>query len=286
MQYIQRAGIWLALLTSLAVGAAGSVHAQESQPTQPRLWDEAERVDRVDTLSVQRLRFITVLDDPPFAFMDEFGKLSGLNIDLVRAICEELKIAARCQIQALPYDELVPALEEGDGDAIIAGIPATAKNRGALIFTRPYLLPAARMITRRSEGLTDTALTSFSGRRVGVLAGSAHERFLRRDMPDVEPVIYTREEWMLDDLKAGKIDAVLGEATRYSVWLAGPGADGCCTFASGPFLAPELFGNGWMIAVSGRDQALADALNSALRAISNDQRFEQIFLRYFPLGIY
>ncbi len=277
---------WVVLLALLAVKQAGIAEAQDKTPTQPRLWDETERVDRVDTSTVQRLRFLTVLDDPPFAFLDEYGKLAGLNIDLVRAICDELGIADRCQIQALPYDELVPALDEGNGDAIIAGVPASAENRKSLIFTRPYLLPAARLVTRRATNLVDASPSSFAGRKVGVLAGSAHERFLRRDMKEVEPVIYTREEWMLEDLKRGRIDAVLGDTTRYSIWLAGPGADGCCTFASGPYLVPELFGHGWRIAVSGRDQTLADALNAALRALSNDQRFEQIVLRYFPLGIY
>lgn len=260
--------------------------AQSDTPTQPRLWDEMERVDRVDASSVQRLRFLTVLDDPPFAFLDKFGKLAGLHVDLVRAVCDELGIAERCQIQALPYDELVAALEVGDGDAVIAGLPATAENRRSLIFTRPYLLPSARFVVRKTQSTVPNPKVSFAGRRVGVVAGSSHERLLRRDMSDVEPVVYTREDWMLDDLKAGRLDAVIGEATRYSIWLAGPGADNCCRFGSGPYLAPELFGNGWMIAVSRRDQALADALNAALRAISNDQRFEQIFLRYFPLGIY
>ncbi len=275
------------LALSLAIiGIVPAAFAQGSTPTQPRLWDETERVDRIDASSVQRLRFLTVLDDPPFAFLDKFGKLTGLHIDLVRAVCDELGIAERCQIQALPYDELVSALEVGDGDAVIAGVPATAENRRSLIFTRPYLLPAARFVTRKTDGPIDDPAASFAGRRVGVLAGSSHERLLRRDVPDIEPAVYTREIWMLNDLKTGKIDAILGDATRYSVWLAGTGADGCCRFGSGPYLAPELFGNGWKIAVSRRDQVLADALNAALRAISNDQRFEQIFLRYFPLGIY
>nr|WP_256478387.1 transporter substrate-binding domain-containing protein [Notoacmeibacter sp. MSK16QG-6] len=232
------------------------------------------------------MRFLTVLDDPPFAFLDKFGKLAGMNVDLVRAVCDELGIDERCQIQALPYDELTTALDDGGGDAIIAGVPATAENRGSMIFTRPYLLPAGRFITRKTNGLIEDPTSSFEGKRVGVLAGSSHEKLLRRDMPAVDVTVYTRENWMLSDLKAGKIDAVFGDATRYSVWLAGPGADGCCVFGSGPYLAPELFGNGWMIVVSRRDQALADALNAALRSISNDERFEQILLRYFPLGIY
>ncbi|RLQ89332.1 amino acid ABC transporter [Notoacmeibacter ruber] len=269
----------------LVLAVTGDLQAQQAPPTQPRLWDETERVDRVDASSVQRLRFLTVLDDPPFSFLDKFGKLAGLHVDLVRAICEELNIAERCQIQALPFEELISTLQEGNGDAIIAGLPATAENRRSLIFTRPYLLPAARFLTSRNE-LGATQPASFEGRRVGVLAGSTHETLLRRDMPDVDPAVYTREDWMLEDLKSNKIDAVFGDAARYSVWLAGPGADGCCAFASGPYLAPDLFGDGWMIAVSERDRALADALNAALRTISNDQRFEQIFFRYFPLGIY
>ena len=91
----------------------------------PVLWDAKERLPKPDLSALPRLRFLTTTDFPPFNFLDGAGRLSGFHVDLARAICAELGIAEKCQIQALPWAELEGALQKGEGEAIIAGIAAT-----------------------------------------------------------------------------------------------------------------------------------------------------------------
>ena len=76
----------------------------------PILWDSKERLVKPDLSDLARLRFLTTTDFPPFNYLDGDGKLSGLHVDLARAICAELAIADKCQIQALPWGELEAAL--------------------------------------------------------------------------------------------------------------------------------------------------------------------------------
>src|SRR5690606_12587574 len=119
------------------------------------------------------------VDFPPFNFLDGSSRLSGFHVDLARAICSELDIAAKCQIQALPWAELDGALASDQGEAIIAGLAVSEETRMRHAFSRPYLQFPARFVMRKTTATAEPLHSKLQGRKVGVLAGSAHERMLR-----------------------------------------------------------------------------------------------------------
>jgi polar amino acid transport system substrate-binding protein len=263
-----------------------SAPARAAGPDVPVFWDTKERLPKPDLSTLERLRFLTTTDFPPFNFLDGNGRLSGFHVDLARAICAELDIAAKCQIQALPWGELDAALQKGDGEAIIAGVAVTQENRAKYAFSRPYLQFPARFIMPRSSAVAEPIYAKLEGKRIGVLAGSAHERLLRSYFPDVKAVTYAKQEWLFDDLKANKLDGAFGDGMRFGFWLGGSEAAGCCRFAGGPYLAPEYLGTGLSIATKADNPQLADALNYALHEISVKGTFAELYLRYFPVGFY
>ncbi|MEP9370636.1 transporter substrate-binding domain-containing protein [Mesorhizobium sp. KR1-2] len=260
--------------------------ARAEQPQVPVFWDAKERLPKPDLHTLTRLRFLTTTDFPPLNFLDASGRLSGLHIDLARAICAELDIADKCQIQALPWGELDGALQKGEGEAIIAGIAVTEEARAKYAFSRPYLQFPARFIMPKASVLAEPLYSKLKDKQIGVMAGTAHERMLRDYFPDVEVKTYTKQEAMFDDLKAGKITGAFGDGMRLGFWLAGSEAADCCRFAGGPYLAPEYLGSGLAIAVKADNPALANALNYALHAISVKGTFAELYLRYFPVSFY
>ena len=260
--------------------------ASAAGPQAPILWDSQERLAKPDLAAMPRLRFLTTTDFPPFNFLDGSGRLSGFHIDLARAICAELGLAAKCEIQALPWDELDAALQKGEGEAIIAGIGVTAQTREKYAFSRPYLQFPARFVVPKAKPLTGPLYTALQGKKVGVLAGSGHERMLRDDFGKVEVVPFAKPEDLHAALKAGKLDAAFGDGMRFSFWLDGTDSTGCCRFAGGPYLAPEYLGTGLSIAVKAGDPALASAFDYALQQISVKGTFAELYLRYFPISFY
>lgn len=255
-----------------------------ADPTIPRFWDTGERLPQPDLSGLERLRFLTTTDFPPFNFLDGSGRLTGFHIDLARAICIELDILPRCEVQALPFDELEVALARGDGEAIIAGLAVTPQTRSKYAFSRAYLQFPARFVMPKASAVSERIYAKLAGKRVGVLDGSAHEAMLRDYFPELQPVTYSRAEWLFEDLKAGKIDAAFGDGMRFSFWLAGPQSEGCCRFAGGPYLAPEYLGRG--LAIASKSPELADAFDYALRAIHANGVFGELYLRYFPVSFF
>lgn len=260
--------------------------ARAAGPQVPALWDTKERLPKPDLSALPRLRFLTTTDFPPFNFLDGEGRLSGFDVDLARAICAELDIADKCQIQALPWAELDGALQRGEGEAIIAGVAVTADSREKYAFSRSYLQFPARFIMPKGTALTEPIGGKLRGKRVGVLAGSAHEKMLRDYFAAVEVVPFDKPEDLYGDLKAGKIDAAFGDGMRFAFWLGGSDAGSCCRFAGGPYLAPEYLGSGMAIATKADNPALAAAFDYALQQISMKGIFAEYYLRYFPVSFY
>lgn len=277
------APLMLAIVMSLAALLGP---AKSAEPQVPMLWDSKERLPKPDLSTLPRLRFLTTTDFPPFNFIDKSGRLSGFHVDLARAICAELGIAEKCQIQALPWAELESALNKGEGEALIAGVPATAETREKYAFSRPYLQFPARFIMKKTQAVTEPLVDKLRDKRVGVLAGSAHERVLRDYFGNLKVVTYAKPDWLNADLKDGKLDAVFGDGMRLSFWLSGTDAAGCCRFAGGPYLAPEYLGTGLAIAAKPDNAALAAAFDYALHEISAKGTFAELYLRYFPVSFF
>lgn len=272
-----------AIVLTLLSCAAG---VRAAEPVIPALWDANERLATPDLSDLPRLRFLTTVDFPPFNYLDATGRLTGFHVELARAICTELDMAERCQIQALPWDELEPALAGGDGEAIIAGLAATAENRADLSFSRPYLKLPARFVMPRGTILSEPIGEGLDGKRIGVLAGTPHERMLRDYFPAARVVTYDKAAWLHDDLKQKKLDGAFGDGMRLSFWLAGAESEGCCRFAGGPYLAPEHLGTGMSIAVAKEDGELAAAFDFALRNLTAKGVFAELYLRHFPVSFF
>ncbi|MFM7580441.1 MAG: transporter substrate-binding domain-containing protein, partial [Microcystaceae cyanobacterium] len=71
---------------------------------------------------------------PPFEMSDEkTGTLTGFDIDLIKAIGQEASL--NIQIESLPFDGIIPALQSGTIQAAISGITITAERAKSIAFS-------------------------------------------------------------------------------------------------------------------------------------------------------
>src|SRR5271166_7006605 len=115
---------------------ADALGAPAAAPTTPIVSDPELRPDRPTLSDVRAIRFLTSDDYPPLNFARADGTLTGFNVEIARAICDELGIG--CTIQARRWDTLMDALHTGKGDAVVASIAATAVTRSEADFSQPY----------------------------------------------------------------------------------------------------------------------------------------------------
>jgi polar amino acid transport system substrate-binding protein len=250
----------------------------------PSFWDPHNRIAKPDLTNLHGLRFLTEDDYPPFHFALQDGSLAGFDIDLARAICDELKIA--CTIQARRWDTLIDSLDNNQGDAIIASIRIDEQIRAKLDFTAPYAKTPARFVTQKATKLTQATPESLRGEIIGVEAHSAHEAFLEAFFSDSIRKPYDSQKSLRQALEKGEIDALFGDGVALSFWLQGESAHGCCAFFGGPFTESRFFGEGVGIAIKKGNPALRQALDYALASLAARGAYTDLYLKYFPLGFY
>lgn len=276
----------LALAIALSALMAAS-HARAQLPegvNVPGFWDPNRRFPKPDRTKVRSIRFLTEQESPPFSFTAPDGLPAGFNVDLARAICEELDVP--CTIQELKWDLLLDAVDEERGDAIIAPIPITAENRGRYAFTNPFLGRPGRFIGTKSTLIETISPAALADRKIGVVTGTPHAEFMATYFPDIDIVPYETSAQAREDLTGGAIDLVFTDALSASVWLNSAAAKGCCIFVGEAYTDPHFFGEGIAVAVGPERRALREAIDYALSRIYFSGRYFEIFLRYFPRGYY
>lgn len=271
----------------MVVSCALPVVAQEAALTGlPVLFDARERLPKPDLSTLVRLRFLTSVDFPPFNFADQNGKLAGFHVDLARQICDELGIADKCQIQALPFEELQGALSASQGDAVIAGVAVTPELRKTFAFSRPFLQLPARFVRNLKAPIDGRTAAALAGHSVGVVKGTTHEAMLAAFFPAIKPVLFDDKDALLAAVKDGKVDAGFADGLQLSFWVSSPSAEKCCALFDGPYLSQQFLGEGMTIMLREQDADLTAAINHALATLSRDGRLQEIYLRYFPYGLY
>ena len=303
------AGVVLALLAAGApqafaqgkVPAAGQTPAQPTgQPTGqsagqsaaeagiaapimvPGFWDPRRRPERPDLTRLQSIRFMTETDYPPFDYATADGNPAGFNVDLARLLCDTIKVS--CTIQARRFDTLLDALNDNRGDAVIASIAPTPATRLRADFTDPFYRTPARFVGRADSPPGDVLPETVEGKKIAVVAGTAHEAFLKAmfTAADVRP--YPNPDAARAALRNKEVDLLFGDGFALAFWLNGTESGGCCAFRGGPFLESRFFGEGIGIAVKRGNDLLRQALNWALFQQWEKGAFTDLWLRYFPIS--
>lgn len=273
-----------------AVAAGSDIAFAQTRPapqaaplaTVPGFWDPRRRPERPDTSRLTVIRFLTETDYPPFNYAGADGNPTGFNVDLARAICDELQVS--CTVQMRRFDTLIPALNENRGDALIASISVTPQTRKVLDFSDPYYRVPARFVARRADATPALRPEGLEGKKVSVVAGSAHEAYLKELFTEVELRPYPTPEAAREALRRGEVDMHFGDGISLSFWINGTDSGGCCAFSGGPFFDSHFFGEGVGIAVRRGNETLRQAFNWALYRLWEKGRFTDLWLRYFPVS--
>jgi polar amino acid transport system substrate-binding protein len=264
------------LLLLLAIASAGVlpswVRAQDNLPA------EAPEPRRVV------VRFLTEGDFPPFNYLDEDGVLNGFNVDLARALCNE--IGAACDIRVRPWEELLVALRRGEADAVIAGHAVTGEALREVEFTDRYFYTPGRFAAKTETEKVEITPDQLYNRTIAVARGTPHEAFLKTFFRDSRVQVFETAELAREALQQGKADYVFDDGIGLAFWINGTLSRRCCELRGAPFFEPRFFGDGVAIAVPRNDPQIKALLNEALHKVRASGRFDELVSRYFPHRVF
>lgn len=270
------------MLALLCLATAALPAWAADKVTVPNFWTPRARLDRPDLAGTKTIRFITDDEFPPFHFAGPDGTPTGFSVELARAACERL--ALTCTIQARRFDTLLDALAGGQGDVVAAALPVNADLRRRFSVTAPYFRFPARFVAAKGKGVPEPAAVVLAGRSVAVVAGSAHEDFVRAFFPLATVQALPDLVRAAAALKAGEAEYLFADAVTLALWIAGSNAAGCCDFVGGPYLDMRHFGEGIAFLTRKEDEPLRRALDIALQQVHDEGRYAEIYLKFFPVS--
>ncbi|MEX2479699.1 MAG: transporter substrate-binding domain-containing protein, partial [Gammaproteobacteria bacterium] len=272
----------MALTAAIALAAAPG-HAQDEDEAEKDFAVPAFRhVDPTAPVPALRdvgtIRFITDDNFPPFSYRDAFGSLTGFNVMLAEAVCADLRLA--CEFVARPWEELMPALEAGEGDAVLGGLAMSRETLQTADFTRPYYRTLGRFAVRAGT-MSAAELRTLADKRVGVIAGTAHEAFLQTYFSQADIQAFDDTSKAREALRTGELDALFDDAVRHMFWLDSPASRGCCSFAGGAYLDPEYFSRPLAIAVERDNERLLEVLDYGLDRVQVSGDYAKVYRLFF-----
>ncbi len=220
---------------------------------------------------------------PPFNNLESDGSLTGFDIDIAKALCEEMK--AECTFVTQDWDGIIPALISKKFDAIIASMSITAERKEKVDFTNKYYNTPPAIVVPKDSPITEATEDALDGKTLGAQSATTHSNYAEAHMKKSELKLYpTSEEYKLDIVN-GRIDGVIDDVVVLSEWLKT--ADGACCKLLGTLpIDPVINGEGAGIAVRKGDDALREKFNAAIDAIRKNGKYKEINEKYFPFDVY
>jgi polar amino acid transport system substrate-binding protein len=264
----------------VAAPLAGAQEASGYRPPQFRKIQAAARMPDLPEGTVVRL--LADRDFPPFSFLAGSGSATGLAVELGLAACGEIKV--RCEIALRPLAELLPALAGGEGDVVVAGPRLDEKTLTAALMTRPWFRSLGRFAVPAASPPGDGDPRALAGKRIAVVDGTAHARWLAAHYAQSQIVAFGSEALAGEALQTGKVDAVFGDGLRLIFWTLGNRAQGCCKLTDGAYSDLGGFSRNFaFLAAAGRPD-LRDAFDIALDRLQAKGVTAKLLNAYVPLN--
>lgn len=216
------------------------------------------------------------LDDTfaPMGFRDENGDLVGFDIDLAKAVCEELGVEA--VFQPINWSAKEMELSTGKVDCLWNGLSITPERQETMSMSNAYL--NNKIIVMTNKGVTLASKEDLANYNVGVQAqSSALEVVMADDVYDsIKDKIteYDTYDQVIMDMQAGRLDAMIVDEVlgQYKNTQLG----GIFDVASFDF-GDDLYAIGFRKSDTELTQAVNDALTSCIESGKSAEISEKWF---------
>jgi polar amino acid transport system substrate-binding protein len=228
----------------------------------------------LNLVSQGRLTVCSDIPYEPFEF-EEGGEFTGFDIDLVRAIAQDLGL--ELQVQVTPFDAIQSgaALAAGQCDLAASAMTITEDREKNVDFSDPYFDADQSLLIRAEDEDTYQSLEDLAGQTIGVQAATTGAMYAEENAPEDATI---REFEGAADLfaamEAGQIEAILQD---FPVNAFRATQDDSLVVTE-QFPTGEQYG--FAVQEEG-SEALLEAVNQSLATLRDNGTYDQIFAEYF-----
>lgn len=251
----------------------------------------------------KKIRIATEGAYAPWNATDPSGKLVGFEIDLAKDLCK--RMGAECEIVAQDWDGIIPALQQGKYDAIMAAMSITDEREKVITFAGPYgtepsmfavlkssPLVATKFEAQRVDLAVDNAANkaaiaklaeALAGKTVGVQTSTIQANFVEKLLPKVKSRSYDKLDNAGIDLVAGRVDTIFGDRSAVEAITKTDSGKDMVMF--GPAFSRGVLGKGVGVGLRKADKDLKEKFTKAIADANKDGTIAKLSTQHFGYDI-
>lgn len=267
------------VFTALFVAVASAAAAQEFQHEATPLFDNCGD----PSLANARTGGITlgISPSPPYSSLDPNTKqAAGLDVELNEAALKWAGVT-KFRYEVMPFGQLIPALLSKRIDVVSANIHVTPDRLKAVSFTGPAWWYGPAIIVQKGNPGGITSFDTLKGKKVGAIAGSAADEYLRKIGITVTAFQTDAEEFAA--ISTARVDAILEDDVKVLDYLKA-NASAPIEFVANLAIPDELifkYGYGYArYALRKEDCSLRSAFSQGLAEARGNGQVSAILKKY------
>jgi arginine/lysine/histidine transporter system substrate-binding protein len=221
------------------------------------------------------LTLATSPDYPPYEYKDTAvsgNEIIGFDIDIAKYITQEL--GYELKVIGMDFNGLIPALQAGRADLVMAGMTPTADRKKNVDFSDLYYEAKNTIVANKGSNLTKAE--DLAGKKVGVQLGSIQQEAVKK-MTGVQAIPLNKIPDIIQEIKSNRIAAGVIEDTVAAGYAA---ANPDLEFNT----IPNTEESGSAIAFP-KDSRLVPEFNRVLKQMKDSGQIKELATKWFSRPI-
>lgn len=271
-------GITALLILGLLLAAAGCSSGSSPAPASPAASVQSglEKGTTTAPAPAQKKILVVGIDGEykPFSYLDPSGSATGFDVDSMKWIAR--KKGMDVKFQSIAWDGIIPALQAGKVDLIYSGMTITPERAEQVNFSTPYWEVNQDVVAKTGSKITLDDVKSGKA-IIGAQSGCTAAIWVDKNlittgkMPQDRLKLYANTPLAIDDLVAGRVDAVMYDDNVMKAMIENRPVE-----IIGNIETKEEFG----IAVRKSDPELLATLNEGLAELKADPYWQELIVKY------
>lgn len=158
-----------------------------------------------DATAKQKLVMGTNAAFPPYEFVDDNGKIVGIDAEIAAALAE--KLGMELEIKDMEFDSLVPAVAAGSIDVALAGMTVNEERLESVNFSESYAKGVQVIIVKEDSDIASP--DDLEGKTVGVQSGTTGDIYCTDAFGQENVKQFTNGALAVAALNNGQVDCVV-----------------------------------------------------------------------------
>ena len=239
---------------------------------------DAAATDSTDTADGGVLRMGTNATFPPYEFTDENGEVAGIDAEIAAAVAE--KLGMELDITDMAFESLIPALQAGTIDIVLAGMTVDPERAEQVNFTDSYATGVQVVIIPESSDIAPveqedgSMAVDLTGKTIGVQTGTTGDLYCTDEYGQENVKQFDNGPLAVAALVNGQIDCVVIDQEPAKNYVAAN---------EGLKILDTAYANeNYAAAISKENTELLEQVNAAMQELKDDGTLQSIIDKYIP----